>query len=166
MAQVFSVRLRAKAEPVFPNRCILSGEENPNSKEKISANASGPFIAILFPLLMLFQHRRFFFFFMRKYKWKHYIQFIVRDFVPIIVVINVGYHLSPLFLKNDPFGKYKLMGLALLAISPWVIFNNWFPRKFDINAKDEWVEYEFLSKDYAEEFAKLNSENLLGLFVS
>ena len=49
------------------------------------------------------------------------------------------------------------MGLALVCLLPQIIFEVLFAKPFDITAYADSVDYEFTSKDYAVDFALLNS---------
>ena len=56
------------------------------------------------------------------------------------------------------FRKWAAMGLLLLCISPWFLWEVFFPPSFEITAYSESVDYEFRDSFYAHEFADLNQD--------
>ena len=44
------------------------------------------------------------------------------------------------------------LGLVMITLLPWIFFEIFFSRKFDITAKELTIDYEFASKLYARSF--------------
>ena len=51
-----------------------------------------------------------------------------------------------------------MMGLALVCLLPQFIVEVFFAKPFDLTAYADSVDYEFTSKEYAVEFAMLNTD--------
>ena len=79
----------------------------------------------------------------------------------IALVCLAVFVFEPMFERGTPFRRYKVIGLVLVALSPWFLFEIFFPRRFHVTARGEWIDYEFASAEYAEEFALLNAEHLI-----
>lgn len=54
--------------------------------------------------------------------------------------------------------KWVVMALALLAISPWFLWEVFFPPSIDITAYSDSVDYEFRDSKYASDFASMNAD--------
>lgn len=79
----------------------------------------------------------------------------------IALVVLAVFVFMPMLGRDTPFRKFKLAGLILAALSPWILFEVFFPRRFDVTARGEWIDYEFASAEYAEEFAALNESHVI-----
>lgn len=51
-----------------------------------------------------------------------------------------------------------MMGLAFTCLIPQIIFEIFFAKPFEVTAFADSVDYEFISKDYAYDFAMLNDD--------
>ena len=49
-----------------------------------------------------------------------------------------------------------MAGLALLAVSPQIIYELFYPKPFDVTAKSDSVDYEFTNEEVATDFAMFN----------
>jgi hypothetical protein len=58
---------------------------------------------------------------------------------------------------RGPFKRWLALGIALLCMLPWFVWETVFPRPIDLTAYAQSVNYEFRDEDYAEEFAELNT---------
>ena len=66
----------------------------------------------------------------------------------------------PMLGQDTPFRKFKLAGLIMAALSPWTLFEVFWPRRFDVTARGKWIDYEFVSAEYATEFARRNARHV------
>ena len=69
--------------------------------------------------------------------------------------------LCPHSLAHPTFWYLRPNSLVLAALSPWILFEVFFPRRFDVTARGEWIDYEFSSAEYADEFAALNEVHVI-----
>jgi hypothetical protein len=80
----------------------------------------------------------------------------------MIVLVFIGvFVFMPLLGPATASRKFKLAGLILLAMSPYILFEVFFPRRFNITARGDWIDYEFSSPVYAAEFALLNEAHVI-----
>ena len=79
----------------------------------------------------------------------------------ISLAILAVFVFMPMLGKGTPLRKFKLAGLVLAALSPWILFEVFFPRRFDVTARGEWIDYQFSSAEYAAEFAALNEPHII-----
>jgi hypothetical protein len=154
------IRLPKNVKPVFPNRCVYSGEVNPDSEVFLIVNSQNPFLSFLAPILLLFGWRRVRAPIHRRHKLKFYLQNYGRDIVMFVLVCVLMWKIMPSFSKGS-FRKFKVAGMVLAALSPWIFFEVFFPRRFNVTAGATWIEYEFASHEYAAEFHELNAASVL-----
>jgi hypothetical protein len=57
-----------------------------------------------------------------------------------------------------PVRKWAAMGLLIVCLSPYFLWEFFFPPSIDITAYRNSIDYEFRNKAYAFEFARLNQE--------
>lgn len=57
-----------------------------------------------------------------------------------------------------PFRKWAGMGLVLVSLAPYLLWETIFPPPIDITAYSDNVDYEFKDPKYASHFAKLNKD--------
>jgi hypothetical protein len=57
---------------------------------------------------------------------------------------------------EGPLRKWIAVGIALLCMTPLLLWQLFFPPPLDLTATSSTVEYEFRDRDYAAEFARLN----------
>ena len=155
------IRLPKSVTPVFPKRCVYSGDADPDSEVVVAVNFQSAFLTFLAPALGLFGWRRVRAPISRQYRAQFYVQRFGREIIMIALVILSIFVFMPMLGKDTPFHKFKLAGLVLLALSPWGFFEVCFPRRFDVTAHGEWMDYEFASAEYAAEFAELNKSHVL-----
>lgn len=155
------IRLPKLVKPVFPHRCVYSGDANPDSEVVVIANSQNPFLSFLVPILLLFGWRRVRAPISRRYRARFYLQSSGRDILMIALVVLAFFVFMPMLGRDTPFRKFKVAGLVLVALSPWILFEVFFPRRFDVTARGEWIDYEFASAEYAEEFAALNESHVI-----
>lgn len=54
--------------------------------------------------------------------------------------------------------RWLMLGVGLLALTPQILYEVFFPRPFDLTAYSKSVDYEFKDEAYAHEFATLNED--------
>jgi hypothetical protein len=161
MALSTDIRLPKTVTPVFPKRCVYSGDAAPDAEVVVIANSQNAFLAFLAPILLLFGWRRVRAPISRRYRARFYMQTFGRDIIMIALIILAVFEFMPALGRNASFRKFKVAGLVLVALSPWILFEVFFPRCFDVTARGEWIDYEFASAEYAKEFALLNLPHVL-----
>ncbi len=57
-----------------------------------------------------------------------------------------------------PVRRWVAMGLILICLAPYLVWETFFPPSIDITAFSESVDYEFRDSAYAHEFAELNRD--------
>jgi hypothetical protein len=155
------VRLPKSVKPVFPPRCVYSGESDPDAEVVVLANSQSAILSFLAPILLVFGWRRVRAPISRKYRARFYLQSFGRDLLMLAFAVVGVFVFMPMFGGGTPFRKLKVAGLVLAALSPWILFEVFFPRRFDVTARGEWIDYEFASAEYADEFAALNESHVI-----
>jgi hypothetical protein len=61
--------------------------------------------------------------------------------------------------------SYFIKGIAVIiggfiGCLPAILFASFCPPKFDVAIAEDWIDYKFLSGEYADEFAKLNQPHV------
>lgn len=161
MALGTSVRLPADIPPRFPNRCIYSDVPDPDAEAVIVANTQNSLFAFLAPILLLFGWRRVRVPISRTCRARFYLQNYGRDVIMIALSFVAVFAIMPMLNRHDPLRKIKAAGLVLAALSPWIAFEVFLPRRFDVTARKHWIDYEFASAEYATEFAMLNAPHVI-----
>jgi hypothetical protein len=156
MALSIDVTLPRSQTPVFPDRCVACGFPFPEGFIRVGTNSIGWWTILL---------------------WTHGTRFSVE--VPacetcrrkmirqrwgrltvggIFVAVGVGVAVYVLGSSlRKPFRRWVGLGVALLCMLPWFVWELVFPRPIDLTAFAHSVNYEFRDEDYAEEFAELNT---------
>ena len=75
--------------------------------------------------------------------------------VAALVLLFVWPHLDGFVAR--PWHRWARMGLVLVCLSPWFVWETMFPPAIDLTAYSKSVDYEFRDEEYAWEFAELNS---------
>lgn len=88
---------------------------------------------------------------MRGQKWRRRI--ITWGFAAIGVAV-AAYLLAE---HHGPFKRWIALGIAMLCLSPLIVWEVLFPPPVDLTAYSNTVDYEFRDADYAAEFASLNN---------
>ena len=60
---------------------------------------------------------------------------------------------------SGPWKRWALVGIALVCVLPWILWESAFPPAFDMTAYTNTVDYEFRDAAYADEFASLNGSS-------
>jgi len=156
MALSTDVRLPKRIMPVFPDRCVVC-HCLPTSTAKINTNAQNPLAVFLMPILYLFGWSRVEFPLCSACKPRFYFQRWGRTVVCWLVVGVAVFAAMPHFDEwNRLTRKFAVGGLALIALVPYIAFELFVPRSFDVTSGSASTDYEFASEEYAVEFFALN----------
>lgn len=155
------VTLPKNHPPKFPNKCIVC-HCAPDSTVKIAHNSQNPILTFFLPIIWLFGWSRIEIPICRKCKPRYRIQRWGREIACVVLIIIAIWCIMPL-LKDWPRLTRKIVGgvLVLLAISPYIFAEVFWPRIFETTARKDSVDYEFASADYAAEFHALNAEHVI-----
>ena len=148
------VNLPKSLAPVFPNRCVACGADQPESTYRTGTSAIGwwtlafwsfgPRFTAEVPACTTCRVR------MRNLRWLQLAVNIVFAFA------GVGAAFYLLQWYQGPFKRWLVLGIALIALMPVILWETFFPRPFAMTAYAKTVDYEFRDGDYAYEFAALN----------
>lgn len=155
------VTLPKNYTPKFPDRCIVCGCR-PDSTTKIAHSSQNPVLVFLIPFLGAFGWSRLEVPIFRKCKPRFRLQRWGRQLVGLSLTILAVWIIMPHFKGWSHLTRKLVVGaLCLLAISPYVIAEVYWPRFFETTAREDSVDYEFASSDYAAEFHLLNEAQVL-----
>ncbi|MCA8969702.1 MAG: hypothetical protein KDC95_07960 [Planctomycetes bacterium] len=73
-----------------------------------------------------------------------------------LVAIAIGYFWNDFRDYSRAQRKFAILGVVLAFLAPWIVFEVFWPRYFDITASKDTIDYEFASPDYANAFAVAN----------
>ena len=154
----YDVRLPKARTPIFPNRCVVCGQEEPGSFVRVRTHAIGWWT-------IAFMHwgssfgasvpacpscaRRF-----RRQRW---LRFAV---LAVCVVPAVGAAMYLVGSYRGPFRKWLGVGTAVLFLTPLFLWEAFHAPSVDLTAYAESVDYEFADAEYAAEFAELNDAKI------
>ncbi|MBI5549487.1 MAG: hypothetical protein HY901_36840 [Deltaproteobacteria bacterium] len=156
MAMCHSVTRRKATSCVFPDRCVVCGREHPGNAVRVSSKATGWYTIVFWmagskftvdvPACQVCGRA-----FLRQRRLRMVATWAA-TLVGVLLALRVLRH-------YEGSGKSWLaMGLALLAISPWFLWQMFSAPAFDLTVGDKKVDYEFRDQVYASEFAELNGE--------
>ena len=155
------VRLPKDVIPIFPRRCVYSGEENPDMEVSVIANSLGALTSLFLPFLYMFCWRRVRVPILRRYRARFYLQRYGRGLATLILVVLALVVFAPMVDRTSPYRKWKMLGLIMAAFSPWIAFETFWPQRVEVTTRRGWIDYEFADADYAEEFAELNAPHVM-----
>lgn len=81
---------------------------------------------------------------------------LVTIFIVAVVAIFIWPHVTDFVAPSAR--RWAMLGLALVCLSPWWMFEIFFPSAFDVTVYRNSVDYEFANEDYAHQFALLNDD--------
>lgn len=156
MAESFDVNLPISHSAVFPDRCVVCDKFSPDSHVRIITGTIGWWTWIFFWFGGAFRVKA------PACKSCSRRLFGARSSSVIITLCLV---LAGLFLfwpsvrlMVDPrFHRWAKMGIAVISLAPQILYEVFYARAFDVTAYSKSVDYEFLSKDFAVEFAAMNT---------
>jgi len=77
----------------------------------------------------------------------------------IAAVAAAGLALHVLRNYQGPAKAWLAMGIALLAIGPWILWEVFAAPAFDLSVGERTIDYEFRDTAYAHDFAALNPQS-------
>jgi hypothetical protein len=163
MGMSTDVRLPSSLTPVFPLRCVHSDEMHPDSDAGVVAHKQNPFLHFLAPIMMFFGWRRVRVPVFRRHRMSFYVQVYGRNLITLAIIVVVLAIFMPMIEPGTPWRKFKIVGLAMLALLPWALFETLFPPRFDVTVYDDFTDYKFASAQYAADFAEINAEHVIGV---
>jgi hypothetical protein len=149
------VNLPKAQKPVFPNRCVACGAHEPAATYRAGTNAIGWWTLAVWSFGARFTvevpacepcRAR-----MRRQRW---VQLAVN-----LAVIAAGFGVAGALLRwyEGPLKRWLMLGIVLVCLLPVMLWEELFPRPFDMTAYSGTVDYEFRDTDYATDFAALNA---------
>lgn len=155
------VTLPKNAKPQFPRKCIVCHAE-PDSTIKIAQNSANWLLSFFVPVLMLFGWSRVEIPVCSSCKPRFRIQRWGRELVLWTLIIIALWLIMPHFDGWSRLTKKVVVGvLVVLAVSPSIIADVFWPRIFDTTAQGDKVDYEFADAGYAAEFHELNRTQVI-----
>lgn len=155
------VTLPAGTKPKFPSKCIVCHSQ-PNDTIRIAQNSANWFLSFLVPILWLFGWSRVELPICQACKPRFRLQRWSREVITWTLVIVAIWLIMPHFSGWSGLIKKIVVGvLVLLAISPSIIVEMFWPRIFDTTAQSGNVDYEFADAGYAADFHELNREHVI-----
>src|SRR5439155_11209867 len=155
MALSTDVNLPKTQQPVFPDRCVACGQEQPGNTMRVCTNAIGwwtitlwwfgPRFCVDVPACDGCRHT------MRQQRWIRHVITWGLGIIGVVVAVSL------LQWYRGPFKRWLALGVALTCMSPWFLWETVFPPVVDLTAYADTVDYEFQNADYAREFAALNN---------
>ena len=142
--------------PNWPDMCIVC-HQTPDASIAIAHNAQNPLLTFFTPLLYLFGWSRIKIPICQgcklRFRWQRWgRELVLWGLLTIAVFIAM-----PQFDEWPALTrKLVVAGFAILAISPWIVAELFWPRVFDTTANKHTVEYQFASAEYAREFLVVN----------
>lgn len=149
------ITLPRAAKPVFPDRCVACGLLGPDSRIRVVTYAIGWWTIVFWvsgrkfwaevPACKGCRLR------MVRQRW-------LRRFMEwplILLAVVAAFH----FLDGyqGPFKRWLVMGIVLVSLLPWLLWEIAAPPPIDLTASSTTVQYEFRDEEYAAEFLALNS---------
>jgi len=149
------VKLPRAHRPIFPARCVCSGEDHPDETEQfevdslswsstLAAGQEGAISVVDVPVKRTCK---------RKLRWQRKLGFVlygVYGIVGTVIAMNAG----------DWFGRDISRVQTILAVavglSPVIAIQIFLPPDFAVRASGNHIVYEFRSAEYADEFRTLN----------
>ena len=149
------IKLPKSKRAIFPNACVVCGNESPNNKVKISTNSIGWWTILTWWFGERFSVRvpacKSCAFKLQARRWGALVLFAILAFF----VLGV---LDPLISPHvpKPMRKWALMISVMICLVPLFLLEIWFPPAIDLTAYSDTVDYEFRDEFYALQFSLLN----------
>lgn len=155
------VRLPKNRKPEFPNRCVVCGQEHPDSTVPVSTRAIGWWtwmfwlpgrkFSVQVPACSGCGRRL----------WR---QHLFRWLITIVLILCVVFAIAPFFADFPrAYRKWLILGAVIVVLLPWFLWQVFFPPPLDLTAFSDSIDYEFRDRAYAEEFASLNQAKVDGI---
>jgi hypothetical protein len=141
----------------FPDKCVVCGEERPDSTIRLITGSLGWWTWLLWHSGTPFTARAPACTFCA---WGLHLRHIVVLLITIAAVIAVMWLVWPMVSERVPHfaRKWAAMGLVLACLLPWFVWQAFFPHPFDITAYADSVDYEFCDRELAVDFAAMNGD--------
>lgn len=99
----------------------------------------------------------------RRYKIHFYLQAFGREILLAVGVCIGVWVMMALTSTSASRADRRAAGVVggLIGCIPAIWFGLFHPPRFDVEIGRDWIDYKFLSSDYAEEFAKLNQRYVM-----
>ena len=146
--------------PLFPNRCIYSGQPNPDNSVMVWTHTLGWWTWTIFAIGKLVRVKVPI---NREYKARFLLQVYGRWLAMAVFAVIAFYVMSPLMRKLGIFQMHIGVVLVCIVLAPYFFWQVFFPRTFDVSAYSGKIIYEFKDRQYAMEFAELNAEHILSV---
>ncbi len=143
--------------PMFPNRCLYSGHPNPDGEASLVVHSGSALLSFLLPFLYLFGWRRVRVPVAKQYRGRFYLQVFSREAVVWLLVFLAIVFLAPEAHRPRILWKFETLVLAFAVVIPWAVWEALVPRRLSISASGDCLEFTFASREYADEFARLNA---------
>jgi hypothetical protein len=155
------IRLPKDHTPRFPPKCIVC-HAPPDSAVRIARNSQNPILIFFLPIFWLFGWSKVTVPICRKCKPRFRLQRWGRELILWTLVTVAVFLIMPHFKAWSRLTRKVVVGvLGVVALSPYLLAEVFWPRIFDTTARKRWVDYEFASADYAREFQALNAPYVL-----
>jgi hypothetical protein len=155
MALSTDVTLPRTHTPVFPDRCVACGMPCPEGFVRVATHSIGWWTIVFWTHGARFSvevpacepcRRQ-----MIRQRW-------IRSAADVaFAAVGVGIAIYVLGSLRNPLRRWLGLGIALLCMLPWIVWEFVFPRPIDLTSYAHTVAYEFRDEDYAQEFAELNT---------
>jgi hypothetical protein len=139
----------------FPDKCVVCGLDRPDSSVRLITGSLGWWTWLLWcfgkPFTVMAPACGF-------CAWGLHLRRIIILLITIAAIVVVMWLVWPTISADVPrfARKWVAMGLILVCLLPWFIWQAFFPHAFDVTAYEDSVDYEFRDKELAVEFAALN----------
>ena len=151
------VKLPRAQRPIFPDRCVCSGENGPGEivQFKIdslswsstrAASQDGVISVVSVPVKQAYKRK------IRLQRKLGFVLYGVYGIVGAVIAMNAGD-----WLGRDLSRLQTILAVAL-GLSPVIAFQIFMPPAFAVRASGNEIIYEFKSSEYANEFEKLNKD--------
>lgn len=155
------ITLPREVPAIFPDQCVVC-EDTPDSTTKITQNSQHWLASFFFPIVMLFGWSRVEVPICRGCKFRFYFQRWGRLLVCYAFIIVVVWLAYPYFANLGRFAqKAAMLVTVIVFLSPYLLFEVFWPPFFTTTAQGKRVTYEFASLTYAAMFYVLNRRHVL-----
>ncbi len=153
------INLPKAKNAVFPDACVVCGADEPNNTINIDTSSVGWWTAITWwwgkrfsvhvPACKECAFR------LQLRRWGALVVFLILAFVVLAII-------APLITPHVPASsrKWVMMIALLVCMSPFFVWETFFPPAFEMTAFSDTVDYEFRDEDYAIQFQLLNRFDL------
>ncbi len=149
------IRLPRSHVPVFPDRCVFCGQDQPDATATLFADVFDASTLLLHPGPMHIVQ-------VPACSWcapRLHRQQLFSWLLIVTTMIAVGIVLWPLFkMVHHIIFMYLVAAASVVCLLPWAVWQVFFPPRFDVLAYSDSVVYQFLDAEYAAEFAALNNQ--------